>query len=68
MNTITIRVYMNTEQLIQMLKECSAIKFGHFILTSGAISDYYVNIKKAMAKIKYLTLEIALFFMTCPPY
>jgi len=50
MNTITIRVYMDTEQLIQMLKECSAIKFGHFILTSGAISDYYIDIKKASTK------------------
>jgi len=47
MNTITTSVFMNTEQLIQMLKECSAIKFGHFILTSGAISDYYIDIKKA---------------------
>ena len=41
---------MDTEQLIQMLKECSAIKFGHFILTSGAISDYYIDIKKASTK------------------
>ena len=38
---------MDTGQLIQMLKECSAIKFGHFILTSGAISHYYIDIKKA---------------------
>jgi orotate phosphoribosyltransferase len=38
---------MDTEQLIQLLKDCNAIKFGHFTLTSGAISDYYIDIKKA---------------------
>jgi orotate phosphoribosyltransferase len=38
---------MNTEKLIQMLKDCNAIKFGNFILTSGATSNYYIDIKKA---------------------
>ena len=38
---------MDTKQLIKLLKECSAIKFGHFILTSGSTSDYYIDIKKA---------------------
>jgi orotate phosphoribosyltransferase len=38
---------MQKEELIQLLKDCGAIKFGRFVLTSGALSDYYVDIKKA---------------------
>ena len=38
---------MKKEQLIQLLKDCGAIQFGRFVLTSGAISDYYIDIKKA---------------------
>ena len=38
---------MKKDDLIQLLKECGAIKFGRFVLTSGAISDYYIDIKKA---------------------
>jgi len=38
---------MHKNDLIQLLKECKAIQFGRFVLTSGAISDYYVDIKKA---------------------
>ena len=38
---------MDKNGLIQNLKECGAIKFGKFVLTSGAISEYYVDIKKA---------------------
>ena len=38
---------MTKQQLIQGLKDCGAIKFGRFVLTSGAISDYYIDIKKA---------------------
>jgi orotate phosphoribosyltransferase len=45
---------MDTEKLIQMLKECNAIKFGNFILTSGATSDYYIDIKKASTNPKTL--------------
>ncbi|MFO7678164.1 MAG: orotate phosphoribosyltransferase [Thermoplasmatota archaeon] len=33
--------------LITHLKECGAIQFGKFVLTSGAISEYYIDIKKA---------------------
>ncbi len=33
--------------LADLLKECGAIKFGEFILTSGKKSDYYIDIKKA---------------------
>ena len=38
---------MKKEEFITLLKECGAIQFGHFILTSGAASDYYIDIKKA---------------------
>jgi orotate phosphoribosyltransferase len=38
---------MTKEHLVQGLKDCGAIKFGHFVLTSGATSDYYIDIKKA---------------------
>ena len=33
--------------LADLLRECGAIKFGEFILTSGKKSDYYIDIKKA---------------------
>ncbi len=38
---------MNKEELVKLLKECQAIQFGHFVLRSGAVSDYYIDIKKA---------------------
>ncbi len=38
---------MSKETLINSLKKCGAIKFGRFVLTSGAVSDYYIDIKKA---------------------
>jgi orotate phosphoribosyltransferase len=38
---------MDKAKLIELLKDCGAIKFGRFVLTSGAVSDYYVDIKKA---------------------
>lgn len=38
---------MQKDEFIQLLKDCGAIKFGRFILTSGAVSDYYIDIKKA---------------------
>ena len=38
---------MNKSELIKLLKECGAIQFGHFVLTSGAESNYYIDIKKA---------------------
>lgn len=38
---------MSKEILIQMLKSCGAIQFGRFVLTSGAVSEYYIDIKKA---------------------
>ena len=38
---------MEPNDLINSLKECKAIKFGRFVLTSGAVSDYYIDIKKA---------------------
>jgi orotate phosphoribosyltransferase len=45
---------MKNETLIQQLKECGAIKFGRFVLTSGATSDYYIDIKKASTEPKIL--------------
>jgi len=47
---------MQKENLIQHLKDCGAIKFGRFVLTSGAISDYYIDIKKASTEPKILRL------------
>jgi len=49
---------MNKTELIDLLKECGAIQFGRFVLTSGAISDYYIDIKKASTNPKVLK-EIA---------
>ena len=45
---------MNKNELIQLLKECGAIQFGRFVLTSGAVSDYYIDIKKASTNPKIL--------------
>jgi orotate phosphoribosyltransferase len=50
---------MSSSDLIRMLKECGAIQFGKFILTSGATSDYYINIKKASTDPRVLK-EIAI--------
>jgi orotate phosphoribosyltransferase len=47
---------MKKDKLIQSLKDCGAIKFGRFVLTSGAISDYYIDIKKASTEPKTLRL------------
>jgi orotate phosphoribosyltransferase len=47
---------MKREKLIQQLKDCGAIKFGRFVLTSGALSDYYIDIKKASTEPKTLRL------------
>ncbi|OGS40055.1 MAG: orotate phosphoribosyltransferase [Euryarchaeota archaeon RBG_13_31_8] len=38
---------MKKEELVKLLKGCQAIQFGHFVLRSGAVSDYYIDIKKA---------------------
>ena len=38
---------MDKKELIKLLKGCGAIQFGRFVLTSGAVSDYYIDIKKA---------------------
>lgn len=45
---------MDKQELIQLLKECKAIQYGHFVLTSGAISDYYIDIKQASSNPKTL--------------
>ena len=41
---------MDKEEIINLLKESGAIQFGRFVLTSGAVSDYYIDIKKASTK------------------
>jgi orotate phosphoribosyltransferase len=45
---------MDKKDLIYLLKECEAIQFGRFVLTSGAVSDYYIDIKKASTNPKIL--------------
>lgn len=38
---------MTKETLTQLLQSSGALQFGRFTLTSGAISEYYIDIKKA---------------------
>lgn len=45
---------MDKEEFIKLLKDCGAIQFGRFVLTSGAVSDYYIDIKKASTRPKIL--------------
>jgi orotate phosphoribosyltransferase len=47
---------MNKKELIEILKECGAIQFGRFVLASGAVSDYYVDIKNASSNPKILKI------------
>jgi len=37
-------------ELMELLKDCGAIKFGKFVLTSGKESDYYIDIKAASTR------------------
>lgn len=48
--------YMVNQVLVEALKSCQAIQFGHFVLTSGAVSDYYIDIKKASTHPKTLDM------------
>jgi orotate phosphoribosyltransferase len=53
---------MNKNEMINLLKKCGAIKFGNFLLTSGATSEYYIDIKKASTQpiiLKKIVKEIA---------
>jgi len=45
---------MDKDEIIKLLNECGAIQYGKFVLTSGAVSDYYINIKKAVTNPKIL--------------
>ena len=38
---------MEKDVLVEKLERCGAIQFGRFVLTSGAVSDYYIDIKRA---------------------
>ena len=49
---------MNKNELIHLLKECGAVQFGKFVLTSGAVSDYYIDIKKASTNPKILKMIV----------
>ncbi len=44
------------EKLIKMIFEENVIRFGHFILTSGKESDYYIDIKKLITNPRALKL------------
>ena len=41
-------------ELTQALRDCGALKFGRFVLASGAVSEYYIDIKKASTDPKVL--------------
>ena len=41
-------------ELVDMLIECGAIKFGRFVLTSGKESNYYIDIKAASTRPRIL--------------
>ena len=41
-------------ELMEMLTECGAIKFGKFTLTSGKESSYYIDIKMASTRPRIL--------------
>jgi orotate phosphoribosyltransferase len=47
---------MRKDNFIKILKDCGAIRYGRFVLTSGAISDYYIDIKKASTNPNVLEL------------
>lgn len=42
--------------LLSKLKECDAIKYGNFTLSSGKKSNYYIDVKKAATKPEILRL------------
>ena len=47
-------------KLIEMIFKEKAIEFGHFILSSGKESNYYINIKKLITKPEALRLIASL--------
>jgi len=47
---------MNKDEIISSLRESGALQFGRFVLTSGAVSEYYVDIKKASSNPKTLKI------------
>ncbi|NJE85319.1 orotate phosphoribosyltransferase [Thermococcus sp. CX2] len=44
------------DELIELIFQEEAILFGHFVLTSGKESDYYINVKKLITNPKALKL------------
>jgi orotate phosphoribosyltransferase len=47
---------MDKENLTKLLEKCKAVQYGKFVLTSGAISNYYIDIKKASTNPKILKI------------
>lgn len=44
------------ERLMEMIFEEECIRFGHFVLTSGKESDYYIDVKKLITNPRALKL------------
>jgi len=47
---------MKKQEVVNLLKDCEAVQYGRFVLTSGAVSDYYVDLKKACTSPKVLKI------------
>lgn len=50
------------EYLINLLKENNVVKTGHFVLSSGKESDYYIDMKKAITNPEILSTIAKLVF------
>ncbi|MDR0767364.1 MAG: orotate phosphoribosyltransferase, partial [Methanosarcinales archaeon] len=47
---------MDNSEIIQALKDCDAVQFGDFTLSSGQKSSFYIDIKKASTDPKTLKI------------
>ncbi|WNY23413.1 Orotate phosphoribosyltransferase [Methanimicrococcus hongohii] len=47
---------MDNSEIIQALKDCNAVQFGDFTLSSGQKSNFYIDIKKASTDPKTLKI------------
>lgn len=57
---------MNKSQLVKQLKNIGVITRGSFVLHSGTISDYYLDIKRAYGNPKILNLLVTLLYKKIP--
>ena len=55
-----MKMLKKKDQLIEMIFKEKVIEFGHFVLSSGKESDYYINIKKLITNPKALRLIASL--------